>query len=451
MSHRVKVLILSHSSELNGAERSMIDLFDYWHKHGLVEPIFIIRRPHRNMVAALKKRGWSYFSLYYTNWAQREPEKTPENIFSNSQYNTKAVKEIEKIIKSIQPDVVMTNTIVSPWAAIAAYFAGVPHVWFVREYGDLDHKLVFEQGRDKTYQDVDTLSELVVANSETLADHLKKYIDNNKIKVVYTPFDVEKLNKEAVQHGNNPFKYSDSIKLVITGRIAPSKGQDEAAKAVGKLNNLGYKIELCIIGTSSTTEDEKSLKETIDKYEISDKVHLIGYQSNPLSIVKYADVGIMSSQQEAFGRVTFEYMAIGKPVIGSNSGASPEIIDDGVNGYLYKKDSADDLVEKLLKYLNNKNLIYKHGKNARLKTIKMMQGKNNAEKLIEDIKKTQNNKLSRPLNISRRWLDYPIVAQQYIDKSGHQNITRLVKQKAKNRLKATYLKVARYLDNKNAK
>src|SRR3990167_1533759 len=177
--------MLSHSSELGGAERSMIDLFDHWTKQGLVEPHFIIRTPLKNMVPEIKNRGWSYDTLYYTNWSQRNPSKEAESVFRNAIFNTEAIFAIEKIIQKIRPSVVMTNTIVSPWAALAAYFQNVPHVWFVREYGDIDHQHVFELGREKMLQDIDTLSDLVVTNSETLARHIGDYINKEKITALY--------------------------------------------------------------------------------------------------------------------------------------------------------------------------------------------------------------------------------------------------------------------------
>ncbi len=100
---------------------------------------------------------------------------------------------------------------------------------------------------------------------------------------------------------------------------------------------MGHNLELCVIGKSAEVDGDNSLLDTIKKYDIEDKVHLLGQQSNPLSILKHADVGVMASQQEAFGRVTFEYMFSGKAVVGANSGATPEMIEEGVNGYLYEK------------------------------------------------------------------------------------------------------------------
>ncbi len=439
----MKVLIISHSSELGGAERSMIDVFDYWTKHYDVEPHFIIRKPLNSMVPELKKRGWSYHALYYTNWSQRTPSKRAEDVFRNARYNAQAVKDIEKIIEKIQPDLVMTNTIVAPWAAIAAYFRRIPHVWFVREYGDIDHQHVFELGRERMMQDIETLSDMVITNSETLANYVKQYIKTLEVRPLYMPFDIEYLEQKSLQENNNPYKFEDSLKLVITGRIAPSKGQEEAAKAVGELNKRGYNTELCVIGTPADPKDAEALNQVIENYGISDKVHLMGHQSNPLAIIKYADIGVMASRQEAFGRVTFEYMVMGLPVVGANTGATPELIKDGVNGQLYKKGNTKSLIAQVLKYAEDSTLVRRHGAAAKKRARQMMSGQYNIDHFAAAIDKllASKHRDKQPLNFARRWLDYPLVAQQYIEDSKVISLKRLLKIRIRARLKALYLKV----------
>lgn len=413
----IKVIVLSHSSELSGAERSMLDLFDYWAEKKQVEPYFIIRKPVKNLAKELHRRGWGFTAIYYTNWSTRNPSKKPEHLYRNALINSKAVIKIEEIIRKLQPDMVMTNTIIAPWAAIAAHYQRLPHVWFVREYGDIDHGHIFELGREKTLKDIYTLSALVVANSGTLAKHIKKYINEDKLTTLYTPFNLEYLRQKSLERANNPFKKKTGLKLVITGKVAPSKGQAETAAAIGKLNSQGFDVELCVIGKPIEPADKEPLLKAIKKYGIEDKVHLLGQQANPLSILKYADVGIMASQQEAFGRVTFEYMALGLPVVGSNSGATPELIEDGYNGYLYNQGSTVSLVEKLAMYAKDRDLVKKHGDNARLKADKIVNSKYGSDFLLEKIVEIVANKeklTPQPLYFTHRWLEFPNIMSDLI-------------------------------------
>lgn len=444
----MKVLILSHSSELSGAELSMLDLFDYWVGMGEVEPHFIIRRPLRNMSKALRDRNWPYTALYYTNWSNRNPDqfRRAADIYRNALFNTKAVFEIEELITQLKPDIIMTNTIVSPWAAIAAHYQQVPHVWFVREYGDIDHRHIFEVGKENMLKDIGELSSLVVTNSKTLAKHIGQYIAPDKITPLYTPFNLENLKQKSQQKAKNPFKHKDSLRLVITGRVAPSKGQDSAAEAVGQLVKKGHNIELCIIGKPSEPDDANSLNNAINKYEISDRVHLIGHKANPLATVKYADVGLMASRGEAFGRVTFEYMSVGLPVIGANSGATPELVEDGHNGFLYQEGNREELAEKIAEYSNDRQLVEVHGSAASKRAERMMSGGFNADTLFDKVSAIVNDEeknLRQPLYYSHRWLEYPRVAEKYIKDSGVISLKRLIYHRLRHRAKWVYLAVAR--------
>ncbi|EFD3747848.1 glycosyltransferase family 4 protein, partial [Escherichia coli] len=64
------------------------------------------------------------------------------------------------------------------------------------------------------------------------------------------------------------------------------------------------------------------------------------------------DVCLIPSLSEAFGRVTIESMAAGMIVVASDSGASKEIINDGINGFLFSSGSVSDLTSVLKKILD---------------------------------------------------------------------------------------------------
>lgn len=413
----MKILVLSHISELlGGAERSMLDVVELWSKQYKVEPEFILRKPIKSLAAELQKRGWKYYVLDYTFWSDARPPIDSESKFRQASQNTSAVLEIEKIIQKTRPDVVMTNSMVSPWAALAAYYQGVPHVWFVREYGDLDHGRIFEMGRQKTWQDVGRLSTVIVTISEALAAHLSRYMPAEKIRILYNPFNIKEIISKAKSEKVKPFRRADSLKLVIIGNLSPSKGQHEVVEAVGRLNDEGLLVELCIVGDKGPDKYLKTVQKSIRQHKLRRKVHFVGRHPNPLPYVQAADIGLMTSRREAFGRVTFEYLVLGKPVVGANSGATPEMVEDGVNGFLYEVGNIDSLVAAIKKYATNRGLIDKHGAASTKRAEAMMKGEYNAKDLYKYVTKAiKSFQPEQPLNITHQWLCYPELAQQYID------------------------------------
>lgn len=428
----MKILVLSHISELTGgAEKSLLDVFDLWAKDYDIKPEFILRIPVGTLGSELKKRGWRYHELDYGFWSEANLPKTKEAIAKAAEKNTRAVVEIEKIIKKTKPDLVVTNSVVCPWAALAAYKQKVPHTWFVREYGDLDHGRIYEIGRKKTLEDVGNLSELVIANSEALKKHLEKYIDHKKLTTLYNPFDIDELNKLADKKVKNPFKDSKSLKLVATGSLTPSKGQLDIVEAVAKLNKKGINTELCLVGSNGPKEYEAKIRSVISKNNLKNKIHLVGHQKNPLAFVAKADAGIMASRMEAFGRVTFEYMAIGKPVVGTDSGGTPEMVSPGVNGYLYKSGDTDELANKLENYAKDNRLAKKHGANSAKKAKAMMSGEYSAQNVFKKVQETTANKKSgKAIHYMKNMPDYKRIANESKLVVASKDIGRRMKAKA---------------------
>jgi glycosyltransferase involved in cell wall biosynthesis len=137
------------------------------------------------------------------------------------------------------------------------------------------------------------------------------------------------------------------FRCVIIGALNEGKGQDQAIKAVAILACRGLNVELRILGKGGKTYTE-SLLALIKKSHLEGRVKLEGHVKNPASFINRADVLLMCSRSEAFGRVTIEGMLSGKPVIGSDSGATAELIRDGFNGLLYEPDNPADLADKII-------------------------------------------------------------------------------------------------------
>ena len=440
-----KILVLSHASELvGGAERSIVEVMAVLEKKYDVQPEFILREPVESLGPEIKKRGWKYHSLPYGFWSESSPPKTTEARYKKALQNTQAILGIEEIIKESKPDMVLTNSIVCPWAAFAAYYQGVPHVWFVREYGDLDHGRVFDMTQRQIFEDVDTLSSLVVANSQALTKHIAQYISSDKLTTLYHPFDVDGMRQLGEVRVNTPFVSPPSLRLVLpAGSVTASKGFLEAVVATGILNKRGHDTELCLIGKTGDKNFTAELSKVIEQYDIKDKVHFVGFKKNPMPYIALADVGIMASRMEAFGRVTFEYMVFGKPVVGVGAGGTSEMVKSGENGFLYDYRDTDGLVAALENYAKNRQLLDKHGKNSLKRVNDMLSGKHNIdelyEKMISSIK-TPNTQI-RPLNYTHEWLGYPALANDYLETAGVGSVKRLLIKNSKIRAKDTARKV----------
>jgi glycosyltransferase involved in cell wall biosynthesis len=92
------------------------------------------------------------------------------------------------------------------------------------------------------------------------------------------------------------------------------------------------------------------LKKLAAELGAADRIHWLGYCSDPASLLQASDIFVLASSGEAFGLVLAEAMACGVPVVGSRSGAIPEIVDDGITGLLATprdENSFADAIERL--------------------------------------------------------------------------------------------------------
>ena len=112
------------------------------------------------------------------------------------------------------------------------------------------------------------------------------------------------------------------------------------------------------------------ISEMVNNHGLNDRVHVRGSTPNPMPYINSADVLLMCSHREAFGRVTVEAMKLGTPVIGSRSGGTQEIIDSGRTGLLYSPGDSQELADKI-QYLYEHPSVRQHmGETARLQAMR---------------------------------------------------------------------------------
>jgi glycosyltransferase involved in cell wall biosynthesis len=92
---------------------------------------------------------------------------------------------------------------------------------------------------------------------------------------------------------------------------------------------LKVPAELLLVGLGVESEYGQNLREFLEQHGLGDRVHMVGYSKHPLPLMQSADVVLVCARQEAFGRTTVEAMKLGKPVIGSRSGGTPELVQEG--------------------------------------------------------------------------------------------------------------------------
>ena len=156
---------------------------------------------------------------------------------------------------------------------------------------------------------------------------------------------------------------SESFLITLVGRKTQSKGQEDAIKALSILVKKNLDVYLRLVGRSVVGYTDY-LEKFAQDLEVTHRVEFVSFVNNPWTYMVSADVVLMCSKCEAFGRVTVEAMKLGKALIGSNTGATPELIQDGWNGLIYQAGNAESLAEKIELLYSDKCLSEQMGLNA---------------------------------------------------------------------------------------
>jgi len=154
---------------------------------------------------------------------------------------------------------------------------------------------------------------------------------------------IEELPKNCLSEKNE-------LNIGIVSRIAHEKGIDILLKALPFVKNFN---KLIIVGDGR--EYKKEMLNLADKLKINNKIVWAGKQPREkvFDFYKQMDIVIIPSRFESFGLTAIEAMSCGKIVIASNVDGLKEIIENGINGFLFKKENEKDLANKINYIIEN--------------------------------------------------------------------------------------------------
>ncbi len=158
---------------------------------------------------------------------------------------------------------------------------------------------------------------------------------------------------------------SDQL-IGCVARLCPTKGIDTLIDAFASLKNCWPRLKLCLVGDETPGSGyREKLQGRINLLGLKDRVFLTGYLEDAGRLSGAFDIQVVPSAAEPFGLVTLEAMNAGVPVVVTDSGGSPEIVRDGVDGFLFGPGDAAALARKLESLLESPGLRVEMGRRGR--------------------------------------------------------------------------------------
>ena len=273
-----------------------------------------------------------------------------------------------KAFKSLNPDIIhcqLSKDLHFIVPALKYLRLTTPLVFTKRMTSKISKKDIFHKFIYNRIDRIFAISEYVKTNMITTTP-----IKDKQIEVLYNGVNLEHFNPTLYNNNEERLKYFINPNIILigmVGRITPLKGHHEfinAAITIKKI--LNNNVKFILVGNAGLPEQDyyNQVKDYALNKLGEDNIIFTGFTNDIPKFLSMIDILIFPSYEESFGNVVIEAMAMGVPVVASDSGAVPEIIEHDVTGILVKPKDSQVIAEGIIEYLFKKNKTEMICKNA---------------------------------------------------------------------------------------
>lgn len=194
-------------------------------------------------------------------------------------------------------------------------------------------------------------SDAVTAVSNSLKQQALEVVDlDERLVRIYNFIDESLCVRLEVQDIRQKLGIGEHEKIVIhTSNFRPVKRVTDII-SIFKGITLEMEARLLLIGEGP---DLLSARDQVMQLGLEDRVLFLGTQSEVMELLSLGDLFLLPSEKESFGLAALEAMACGTPVVASDAGGIPEVIQDGITGYICPIGDISCMIEKSLSILKD--------------------------------------------------------------------------------------------------
>jgi glycosyltransferase involved in cell wall biosynthesis len=247
------------------------------------------------------------------------------------------------------------------------------HMTMTRFKNDFFHRFL--------YKNLDGM----IAVTQQVKAQIQKFVPSDicpKIEVSYIGANQPVIiSNEDKKERRKELGLAESFTVGIVGRIEPQKGQWVLIDAIELLIKKGIDVKALIVGHAMSEGYLQALSRDIVMRGLQDRIVFTGFTNEAQAMMQVCDVVVLATENETFGMVLIEAMMCGVCVVASDSGGPLEIIDDGVNGLLFKTFDPSALAQKLETLQKDELLWTTLAIAGKTKALDMFEGQKQFEKL----------------------------------------------------------------------
>lgn len=258
----------------------------------------------------------------------------------------KLIKEYKRIINEVKPQIVMAYTIKpNIYGSVASRQLGVPIIANITGLGmALENRGLLQKISVWLYRWGIKKTDFVFFQNQESVDFFAKNNIKPKAQSLIAGSGVN-LEKFAIMDytANN-----GEVNFLFIGRILPKKGIQQLIDAALYCHEKYPQVKFHIVGY----KDDPYYNQQVDEMDAKGIIKYHGQQTDIRPFVKMANALVHPSfYPEGLSNVCLESSAMGRPVITTDKSGCRETVDDGVTGYIVKQQDSQDLIKKIVKFV----------------------------------------------------------------------------------------------------
>lgn len=281
------------------------------------------------------------------------------------------------VLRETKPDLIQChNTRSLLMVAIAAKIARIPAVLFIKS--EIANPLL------------DRIAMKFATRVFFIADALMPAKRKSKYKKLSIGIDFADVDDTISRRANegDPEDYKEHLTFAFAGWLVPAKGVHVLIDAFERTTHQVSDIRLEIIGDSDDEEYKAELRNVVRWQRLESRVTFHGWRDDVLDAIDTADIYVLPSFTEGFPRSIVEAMALGKPVISTNVGGIPELLQNGELGLITEPNESTVLANAMYQMAADRSLRKKYSEQG-LSAARTRYGfdshQDALEKLLDDV------------------------------------------------------------------
>ncbi|MCL6414683.1 glycosyltransferase [Aestuariirhabdus sp. Z084] len=162
---------------------------------------------------------------------------------------------------------------------------------------------------------------------------------------------------------------SNKITVGTVSRLEPIKGVIDIIEVAKELRSRGLtedEIHFVVVGDGS---QRNLMQETISKHNLNGWITLVGECPSPLQWYQNFDLYLLTSYAEGISNTILEAMSCGLPIVATNVGGNPELVQQSCNGYLVNRGDIEGISDNIMRYLTDSKLRNSHSRSSRERAV----------------------------------------------------------------------------------